>query len=295
MGSFVAMDVHERSISFARFLGNHIVEEGKVERTEASLRAFAGRFPDLPVLVEACGRHEFVFDVLGPLGNRVRAFRPPKREAGQRKNDREDARRLGRRHLSGELREVWIPPVEIRRLRDLVGTRVRVAQLKTADQAFVKHTLQRWGHGRRIHDAERTTTDDGEGDAEAAAAARFPFLKPAFERIALSNKHVRALDRVVESEGKTLAPVRRLRSIPGFGPLVSLAYYAALGTPDRFPSADHVVAFLGLDPEHVQSGDSLRDLHRISHKGPSHVRALLDQAAWVHVARAPDSDLTKAF
>lgn len=278
------------------------MEEGKLERTTEALTGFSRRFPGVPVLAEACGHHEFVHDTLIPLGNPVRAFRPPKREADQRKNDREDARRLGRRHLSGELKEVWIPPVQIRRLRDLVTTRVRLAQLKTADVAHVGHALERWGYAQRKRSVVRTTTDDGrDGEEEGADVERarvlgeFPLLEATFDRIALSDTHIKKLDRAVETEGRTLAPVRRLRSIPGFGPLVSLAYYAALGTPERFPTAGHVLRFLGLDPEFVQSGDSLRDLHRISHKGPAYVRGLLDQAAWVHVRCAPESDLTKAF
>lgn len=297
------MDVHERTITFAVFEESRIVEERKIERTGASLKRFSHRYPGVPVLTEACGHHEFVFDTLVPLGNAVRAFRPPKREQGQRKNDREDARRLGRRHVSGELQEVWIPPADVRRLRDLVTTRVRLAQLKTADSSHVHHMLERWGYAQRQRGGDGTTTerdghhddDDGTMDERSRVLREFPLLEATLDRIALADKHLKKLDRLVEKEGRALSPVKRLRSIPGFGPLVSLAYYAAVGTPDRFPSADHVVAFLGLAPEYVQSGDSLRDLHHISHKGPSHVRALLDQAAWVHVARAPESDLTKAF
>jgi transposase len=74
--------------------------------------------------------------------------------------------------------------------------------------------------------------------------------------------------------------VERLQTVPGVGPLTSVALAAYLG-PDarRFSSARKVSDYLGLVPEMQQTGKSEVVLGHITKEGPPLLRRLLVQAA----------------
>jgi len=73
---------------------------------------------------------------------------------------------------------------------------------------------------------------------------------------------------------------RRLMTIPGVGPVVSLAFSATIDIPARFKNSRAVGPSLGLTPVLNQSGESHR-IGRISLCGDAMMRALLYEAAQV--------------
>lgn len=287
MKRIIAMDVHKASITYAVWQGYDLIEEPKrIPHTRESLQTLARTHPGATALVEACGFHELVHDRLAEEGMQARAFFPPRREPGEKKNDAKDALRIGRRYLAGDLREVWIAPPDIRRLRDIVRYRQRLVEERTSEMNYVQHTLNRWGMSMFN---PFTSTN------RPRVIAQFPLLRHSYERLDATKPVLRELDKLVSSTGKEIPAVKRLRSIKGWGSLTSLVYYAEIGDIKRFPSADHVISYFGLDPAWGQSGDKAWDLHHISRQGRSYVRGILNEAAWAHVNHAPDSDITKAF
>jgi len=98
----------------------------------------------------------------------------------------------------------------------------------------------------------------------------------------------------VEEKAEGIEDVRRLMTIPGFGPLVALAVYAEAGDVNRFPDADHFAAYFGLVPSEDQSDDTVKRGH-ITKKGSWLARWLLGQASWVHVRHCPESSVSKDF
>ena len=71
---------------------------------------------------------------------------------------------------------------------------------------------------------------------------------------------------------------RRLMTIPGVGPVVSLAFVATIDIPARFRNSKAVGPVLGLTPVRSQSGESDRVGH-ISLCGDGMMRTLLFEAA----------------
>jgi transposase len=105
---------------------------------------------------------------------------------------------------------------------------------------------------------------------------------------------MKLLDKRIDEVSKTLPAVQRLQTVPGFGPITSLALYAEIGDVKRFERAEQVVAYFGLEPVIEQSSDTVKQLG-ISHKGPGWIRGLLTQAAWAHVRYAPFSHVTQKY
>jgi transposase len=87
---------------------------------------------------------------------------------------------------------------------------------------------------------------------------------------------------------------RRLMTIPGVGPVVSLAFRATIDIPARFKSSKAVGPSLGLTPVLNQSGESLR-VGRISLCGDEMMRALLYEAAQVMITRVQKWSWLKAW
>ena len=65
-----------------------------------------------------------------------------------------------------------------------------------------------------------------------------------------------AIDARVQRLAKDTPLARRLTSIPGVGPIVSLSFIATIDDVARFGKATDVGAHLGLTPRRYQSGET---------------------------------------
>lgn len=92
------------------------------------------------------------------------------------------------------------------------------------------------------------------------------------------------LDKKVVQEAKRDLVCKRLMTVPGVGPVVSLAYVATIDIPSRFHNSRSVGAALGLTPVLNQSGESKRIGH-ISLCGDAMMRSLLYEAAQTMLTR----------
>lgn len=87
---------------------------------------------------------------------------------------------------------------------------------------------------------------------------------------------------------------QRLMTVPGIGPIVSLAYVATIDIPDRFRSSRSVGAMIGLTPLLNQSGESKRIGH-VTLCGDNMLRGLLYEAAQVLLTRVTKWSWLKAW
>lgn len=126
-------------------------------------------------------------------------------------------------------------------------------------------------------------------------ADEHPELAPYYELADQAEEHVDALQRRIEREARGIPEVERLQTIPGIGTLTALALHVEIQSVDRFPNAEVVVSYFGLDPVVVQNGAVRWHVHTISKKGRGYIRGLLTQAAWVHVACARESSLAATY
>lgn len=102
------------------------------------------------------------------------------------------------------------------------------------------------------------------------------------------------LHRQVLSIVRDNAVCRRLMTIPGVGPVVSLAFSSTIDVPARFKNSKAVGSALGLTPVLNQSGESHR-VGRISLCGDEMMRHLLYEAAQVMLTRVLKWSWLKAW
>src|SRR6266571_2805788 len=97
---------------------------------------------------------------------------------------------------------------------------------------------------------------------------------------------VAAIDRALAELVLASLELRRLLTLPGVNFVTACALLAAIGDVRRFPTARHLVSYLGLDPRVRQSGSEPARHGRISKQGPGETRHVLVEAAW-HATRTP--------
>lgn len=91
---------------------------------------------------------------------------------------------------------------------------------------------------------------------------------------------IEELDRQIEAIAQQDAACRRLRTVPGVGPLVSTAMIAAVGNGSAFNKGREFAAWLGLVPKQHSTGGKSR-LLGISKRGNPYLRKL-----FIHGARS---------
>ncbi len=103
-----------------------------------------------------------------------------------------------------------------------------------------------------------------------------------------------ALHRKLLALVKDDSVCRRLMTVPGVGPVVSLAFVCTIDVPSRFRTSKSVGPALGLTPILNQSGESHR-LGGVSSSGDGLLRGLLYEAAQVMLTRVKKWSWLKAW
>ena len=212
-----------------------------------------------------------------------------------KKSDDDDATRLARKHQAGELQEVYVGTPEIRTMRDIVRQHEFLKTRWVSANNNLKHFLNRWNFETAATRGAQRKPDVYCESGRTQVLEQFPHLAGLYAVIDVIHEEMTNLKKQMEGIGKGIPEVRLLQSIPGFGPIVSLALYTEVATIERFQRAEQLVRYFGLDPLHGSSGDKHWDHHRISKKGTSFIRGLLAQGAWSHVTFCPESDITGAY
>jgi transposase len=119
-----------------------------------------------------------------------------------------------------------------------------------------------------------------------------PHIERVLATIDALTAQVRDAERELERTAKSDATCRRLMSMPGVGPMTSLAFVASLDTIARFPDAHKVESYLGLVPGERSSSDRQQRLS-ITKAGSTRTRWLLVQAAWSARRNAPEHPMVK--
>ena len=291
----VGLDMGDRFSHYCLLNGDgDVVEEGRIQSTEAALRRHFESEPCLRIALE-CGTHSpWVSRLLTALGHQVIVANARKIRAitaSESKNDKNDAEKLAR-FAAHDPR--LLSPIEHRsaaRQLDLNmlcarSTLVRArTMIVNALRGLVKSA------GGRL-----PTCSTASFPVRAAAAIPAPLVgvaTPLIEQIALLTTQIEGMDKQIEDLGAKYPEIGLLRTAPGVGPVVAAAYVLTLDRPDAVSGNRAAGAFLGLRPRQSQSGDS-DPQRRISKTGNSYLRSLLVQSAQYILGRfGPDCELRR--
>ncbi|MGR3592190.1 MAG: IS110 family transposase [Limimaricola soesokkakensis] len=212
------------------------------------------------------------------------------------KSDASDAEGLAQLARTG-----WITPVHVRqeasdRLRCLISARTQLINLRKDLENHARGLLKAFGI--RMSGIGTAGQRQAFRDQLAAAGERDPILRSIADGLirvhATLCQAATDLDGAVRNKAEEHPVARRLMTIPGVGPVVSLNFVALVDDPGRFRKASDVGAFLGLTPRRYQSGD-VDWSGRISKCGDKAMRTLLVEAASTMITRVKRFSALKSW
>lgn len=246
--------------------------------SRAQLLAYTANLPSSLIGLEACAGAHFIGARLREQGHEVRLipaqFVKPYRKSN--KNDFIDAEAIAEAVTKHNMRFVQIKTEEQLDVQAMHRVRDRLVQRRTALINEIRGFLLERGitfAADPIH--LRKNLPAVIEDAEQNLSTRLRWL---LERMWQEWKQVEIDIKVMTEEIKRISEenelCRRLRQIPGFGPLVSTATVAAIGNGAAFRRGRDFAAWVGVVPRQYSTGGKQK-LFGISKRGNVYLRRML--------------------
>ena len=201
------------------------------------------------------------------------------------KTDKIDSETLAHLLRLGYLPCSYIPPRNVRRLREMVRHRVKLGRIRKD----VKNRIRGVLYKHRIELDVNPFTIEGRMELRCL---EIPELDDHLDLLeAVEEKIKTAEARIMEVVG-ALEEVELLTTIPGVGPYTALLISSEIGDIRRFSDPEKLCSYAGLVPRVEQSGHRVKR-GGITKQGSRLLRWALVEAVWVHLRY--DTPLTRYF
>ncbi len=249
------------------------------------------------VVIEVCNIAGWVCDRLRMMGIEVQvantnddAWRWRK---VKKKNDRRDALKVAQLSAMNQIKEVYIPKIEVRQWRALIAFRQQLVRRRGRMKNHIRDLLV--SEGQLLPRGNSCWTKISIGHLEGLAR---PLSEVAMNELWRGQldielrqlKEIQQEITVVEEKLEVIAAadprIKLLRTIPGVGPHLAEAIVALIDEPGRFQHAREVSAYIGMVPKELDSGETVRR-GGITKQGSRLVRSLLVEVAWAGLRHNP--------
>lgn len=252
--------------------------------SRSQLLAYTANLPSALIGIEACGGSHFLAAGLREQGHHVRLipaqFVKPYRKSN--KNDFIDAEAIAEAVTKQNMRFVAIKTQDQLDLQGMHRVRDRRMQRRTALINEIRGFLLDRGiivQNRPIHLRKSLPTIIEDAEQNLSPRMRW-LLQQMWQEWKQLEIDIETITDEIERISQEDAHCRRLRQIPGFGPLVATATVAAIGNGAGFRKGRDFAAWVGVVPRQYSTGGR-QQLFGISKRGNSYLRRML-----IHGARA---------
>lgn len=259
--NLIAFDSHKKyTVASVESLDGRQHHEVRINHAPGVIQEFLSRYPKgSPVAVETIGNWYWIVDEIESAGMHpqlVHARKAKLMMGHTNKTDRLDARGLNRLQRTGTLPTVWIPPMDLRDLRELLRTRMDLVVQRTQLKNRIHAALARYCLS--LEEANDAFTIEGWKEL----AELFEKLPPQtrfantllLEEIDEVQKQIGRLEARMEEVLEENPTIQLLRTLPGVGKILSAVIALEIGDIQRFPSAGHLASYAGTTPRVSSSG-----------------------------------------
>jgi transposase len=208
------------------------------------------------------------------------------------KTDRNDAAGLAQLMRMGWYREVQVKQLAAHGDGALLASRALLVRQRCELENQIRGLMKNFG--LRV----QATKGNAFEQSVRSLAVRSALLKdvalPLLAAWSALRLQIAVLSRAVNERAKNSAVCQRLMTMPGVGPLTSLAFSAAIDDPARFKHSASVGAYVGLTPRRYASGKIDR-MGRISRCGDALMRSYLYEAANIMLVRSRGTNPLKSW
>jgi len=241
-----------------------VLREQRIQHTRGALRSFLEEFEcGSPVAVETIGNWYWITDEIeqaGMVPQLVNARRAKLMNGSVNKTDKLDARALNRLQRSGTLPTVWIPPRQLRDVRELPRTRMALVQHRTKLKNRIHANLAKYGlktdgatdlFGKRGRQILGCCLDELRSETRYGTQCLLDQLDHLKLRIDELEERMAALFG-------DIAALKNIQTLPGVGFILGVVILTEIGDVARFPSANHLASYSGMTPRVHASGGHVR-------------------------------------
>ena len=281
---YIGLDVHKKTISYCvKEANGHIHAEGKVGATRWELDDWMKTLPrPWTVAMEATIFTGWIYDHLLPHAAQVKVAHPVMLRAiaaAKKKNDRIDAGKIADCLRCDFLPECHMVSTEIRDRRRTLRYRHllvhQIVQMKNRISGLLletgvshnKQKLHKVGYFREL-----LSNKD-----EVHESIR-PLLRLSRETIVRLQKTEYALVSSLQRDPLLAERIKRLRTVPGVGPITALTWALEIGDVARFRSIKQAISYCGLSSEENSSADKVMRTP-LSKQRNKHIQRALVEAA----------------
>jgi len=263
------------------------VGELQLGHREQARQFYAGLRGAVRVGMEACGYSRWFERMLAEMGHELWVGDASQIRASARrkqKTDRRDAQHLLGLLTEGRFPRIWVPSPEERDVRQLLLHR----HSQVRERTRVKNQLQAMALNEGLRLKRKLWSQEGQRQLALLPLPPFQarWREELLARLEELDGQVKASDKLVEREAAQRPAVQLLRTHPGVGPVLGLAFVVTVGPVERFGRARQLASYFGLIPSEHSSGERRR-LGRISKQGNPLLRFLLVEAGQSAVRKDP--------
>jgi transposase len=289
--SYLGVDVHKKMCVFSEIDSEgKLLNRGKFGNTLEEVSDFAATLsPDVHLVLEPVLNYLWLLDQLEPYVGSVHVAVPHKVRViaeSKCKTDRYDARVLADLLRTNFLPESWVPPHEIRVLRNLVRQRYHLVKTAIMNKNRIRHLLFLNGSKLAVFDI---------ASPKARQQMRRLCLSPSIRQIidqclqliAGLEDSIKKVDEELRQRTDGNETIALLQTIPGIGKVRSAVILAEIGQIERFRTARTLASYTGLVPTVRSSGDSTWT-GGITRLGSKPLRHVLVEASINVIRESPD-------
>lgn len=210
---------------------------------------------------------------------------PTKDKERRQKQDKVDARKLGRGLRSGDLKGIYVPSLEVQCDRELIRYRCnklmpKITRIKNQIKSFLnlygyrpQASLGSWTNAYIDWLSKLKFVYPGARQSLDLLLGELAFYKECLKTV---NHHITELSR----QDRYKHRVKLLRTAPGVGSLIAMIILTEIDEMSRFESFDKLCHYVGLVPV-IFASDKREIIGPQTRRGNALLKRMLIQSAWV--------------
>ncbi len=265
MEEYISFDSHKRYTLVEREdITTRKTKQFRVEHGPGAIRrCLEGREKGTPVAVEATGNWYWIVDEIEQAGMEPQLVHPRKAKLMMgliNKTDKLDVHGLNQLQRNGTLPTVWIPPRELRDLREISRARMVMAAHRTRLKNRGQATLSKYGWtGTEASDPFGKKARKELVQAINILPSQTAHITEALiEQLDFVQRQIEEIEHRMHELVHDTPEMNALRSLPGIGWILSAVVGLEIGTIERFASAERYASYCGTTPRVHASGDKVR-------------------------------------
>lgn len=292
--NYIGMDIHKQfTMAVVKDEQGKLIAKEKFENSKENFSKFLEVYypENTKIVMESTCVWEYIYEILEEMKYDIKLANPVRTRAiaeARIKTDSVDAETLADLLRANLVAESYIPPKEIRRLREI--TRERRTFVKQTTQ--IKNKIHAILIKRGIKFPSRTF-----------CMSAMLWLKDKFDNDDIVHRYANLLEFheeelvFIEDKIRKIADKNKdaklLMTIPGIAEIRALDIVAEIGEVSRFHSGDKLCSYAGLVPSIKQSGNTLR-FGRLIQQSSKTLKGDLIEISW-NIVRTKESNPLQEF